>query len=259
MRPRHLVLVLACLALTLPLLASPAQAATRQQLEDRAKALIFTMPLSKFIKQRNAGLKNDASPYNWDADGCSAPSGTPYKEFFRKPCLRHDFAFRNLGNGVKRTPSLALDSTESAKNASDAQLLDDMNNRCEHQASDVSNCRQWAAKYVTVLALYGSKSWWAFYKGECTPGYLCLFDDEAYHDRRKRFTVSHSDMHDFSFNDKASSVKNKTGSAWVLYDDTGYSDRSYCISAGKSVKSLKDKWDFNDKISSIKRLSRKVC
>ena len=54
-------------------------------------------------------------------------------------------------------------------------------------------------------------------------------------------------------------MKNRTSVAWIIYDDSGYDDRNYCIRAGGSVKSLKDKWNFNDKTSSIERLSRARC
>jgi hypothetical protein len=239
---------------------TPASALTRAELTARAKQLMFEVSLGSFLSAYRDGAPNDANnPLDWSADGCSVPDGTPYKSFFRDACLRHDFGYRNLGNGVFMSPSLALDSTESAKKAVDAQLLEDQYRLCATRSSVPATCRSVADQYVTFLGIAGSKSWTAFYDHECTPGYFCLFDDTGYADRRKRFTVSHDDMNDYSFGDKASSVKNRTSDAWVIYDDHGWEDRHYCIAAGGEVSSLGSKWDFNDKTSSIKRLSTSYC
>ena len=63
-----------------------------------------------------------------------------------------------------------------------------------------------------------------------------------------------------SFNDKASSVRNGSDNAWVLYDDANYDDRRYCIFAGQRIENLHDsRWNFGDKISSIQRLPGNSC
>lgn len=63
-----------------------------------------------------------------------------------------------------------------------------------------------------------------------------------------------------SFSDKASSVWNGSDNAWVLYDDSGYGDRRYCIKANGRINDLHDpRWNFGDTISSIKRLSGNSC
>lgn len=65
---------------------------------------------------------------------------------------------------------------------------------------------------------------------------------------------------DRGFGDMASSVRNVSSVAYVLYDDTGYSDRRYCIRAGESISNLhNDAWNFGDKISSVKRLGSNSC
>ncbi|MGW6128538.1 peptidase inhibitor family I36 protein [Cellulomonas sp. NPDC055163] len=62
------------------------------------------------------------------------------------------------------------------------------------------------------------------------------------------------------FGDTASSVKNHSTVAWVLYDDTGYSDRRFCILPGQTISNLgADAWKFNDKISSVKELGTASC
>lgn len=60
--------------------------------------------------------------------------------------------------------------------------------------------------------------------------------------------------------DSTSSVANYSSVAWVLYDDRYFEDRRYCIRPGERVERLGDApWKFNDKISSIKKLSGPGC
>ncbi|GIH25949.1 hypothetical protein Aph01nite_42590 [Acrocarpospora phusangensis] len=60
--------------------------------------------------------------------------------------------------------------------------------------------------------------------------------------------------------DEASSVFNDTEDAWVLYDDSGYRDRRYCIRSGQYIGDLHHPaWKFGDKISSVLRLNTRSC
>lgn len=62
------------------------------------------------------------------------------------------------------------------------------------------------------------------------------------------------------FNDLTSSAYNLDSVAWVLYDDTNYGDRRYCIEPGQKIANLHAAaWNFGDKISSAKRLSTASC
>ncbi|GAA3443499.1 peptidase inhibitor family I36 protein [Planomonospora venezuelensis] len=55
--------------------------------------------------------------------------------------------------------------------------------------------------------------------------------------------------------DKASSVRNNTDAAWVLYDDKNYRDRAFCIPPHHEVRDLGwPAYKFNDKVSSVERL-----
>ncbi|MGJ6968365.1 peptidase inhibitor family I36 protein [Streptosporangium sp. G11] len=64
----------------------------------------------------------------------------------------------------------------------------------------------------------------------------------------------------YDWNDRASSVRNSDDVAWVLYDDSGFSDRRFCLRAGESVRRLgADPYKFNDKTSAIKRLTTNSC
>ncbi|MGW8575538.1 peptidase inhibitor family I36 protein [Streptomyces niveus] len=63
-----------------------------------------------------------------------------------------------------------------------------------------------------------------------------------------------------SASDRASSVKNRDSVAWVLYDDTNHGDRHYCLRATGYIPNLHDsRWNFGDKISSVKRLGSNSC
>ena len=253
---------LAAIAL-LGLVLVPAESANadgpRDRLTSKAKRLLFDTSLPTFtLTKRKAERKDKSNPLDWDDNGCSSPVPSPFNGRFNRACERHDFGYHNLGNGVNERPSLALDSTEEAKKAVDRQLLQDLLYSCNNFPGPNEPCDNAATTYYLVVSRAG-RSWTSFYDHECTPGWFCLFDDTGYADRRKRFTVSHSDMDDFDFGDKASAVKNKSSDAWIIYDDSGYDDRNYCIPAGGKVRSLGDKWDFNDKTSSIERLSSASC
>ncbi|GAA2904806.1 hypothetical protein GCM10010517_70920 [Streptosporangium fragile] len=64
----------------------------------------------------------------------------------------------------------------------------------------------------------------------------------------------------WEWNHWASSVRNSDDVAWVLYDDWDYADRRFCLRSGEEVKRLGDEqWRFNDKTSSIRRLSTNSC
>lgn len=58
-----------------------------------------------------------------------------------------------------------------------------------------------------------------------------------------------------AFNDEASVVFNKTGRFWLLYDDTNYRDRAVCVKPHSWY--LLRAADFNDKMSSARRMTRK--
>ncbi|GAA2904811.1 hypothetical protein GCM10010517_70930 [Streptosporangium fragile] len=64
----------------------------------------------------------------------------------------------------------------------------------------------------------------------------------------------------YTWNDMAASVKNTDDVAWVLYDDSDYRDRRFCLRSGESVTWLEhEQWRFNKKTSSIRRLTLNSC
>ena len=97
--------------------------------------------------------------------------------------------------------------------------------------------------------------------GAVTPaGHLTLHQHQYQGGDSRSFNVSHPKLKNASFNDKASSVYNRTSVAWILYDDTGYGSTCWCIPAGRSVDDLHlNPWRFGDKISAVKRLDVPGC
>lgn len=276
----------------------PAQAVTRDTLRDRANTY-YGLSITSFMSYSRAhdGKTADGSStsaedtswlgLDWRNDGCSAPDwlvGKPWNTYFKSPCVRHDFGYRNFGKGK------ALHSTNAKKLAVDDKFLADMKARCRdgskrpwvyysdgsRRRATLSQCDSKASTFYTGVrkSFAGStgitnpeNSWHA---RKCTAGALCLFDDTGYSDRRLTFgskagypTDSGAtrvyDMNDISFGDKTSSVWNRSAYAWRLYDDHGYSDRSVCVVPGQKISSLGDHAGFSDKTSSIKRMAGSSC
>lgn len=236
-------------------------APSRAELVKRADTIAFKVSLKRFMKiYRGDRMAIDAS-FDWaDYDGCSLPNeikplAAKFVKLFRNPCLRHDFGYRNFGNG------LALGSDESHKSAIDSKFYADMKTVCGRisDTGDRGDCNEKAYLFYFGVSRFG-KAQTAFYKSECAAKRLCLFDDAGYEDRRLTLKSSEDDMNDVDFGDKTSSVMNRTGRAWVLYDDNDYEDRAFCIPPGVSVRDFGiDSLKFNDKTSSAKRLSSEKC
>lgn len=70
-------------------------------------------------------------PYNtfvWTTDGCSAPIRYgAYRAIFAGPCEQHDFAYRNIGNG------LSLDRSNSARRRIDKKLYIEARRACNEK------------------------------------------------------------------------------------------------------------------------------
>ncbi|WP_030671016.1 peptidase inhibitor family I36 protein [Streptomyces sp. NRRL B-1347] len=60
--------------------------------------------------------------------------------------------------------------------------------------------------------------------------------------------------------DKASSVWNDSGYAWVIFEHKNHRGRAYCLYPNKRVHDLHVQWlSFGDKISSVRRLADAGC
>ena len=92
-----------------------------------------------------------------------------------------------------------------------------------------------------------------------TSNCMNLWDDNGFSDRHLARKDHDSSLKNDSFNDKASSLVNKTGSYWRIYEDTGYEGYSVCIRPHSHITNLKDHWaligSWADRISSMKRIS----
>lgn len=256
--------LLATSLLTL-VVSGPAEAYTRTQLKTRAEKLNFSVSLGTFMKVYRNTKSGIDTKFDWaNYDGCSVDQVPQpvkatllgWRDNFRKSCLRHDFGYRNFGNG------LALGSNATYKAKIDSRFRADMRNQCVAQFSitgDRADCYIAAEEFYAGVTRFGQAQT-AFYKGECPSGSFCLFDDTSFEDRRKALTSSEDDMNDIDFGDKTSSVMNRSARAWVIYDDHDYKDRAFCIPPKGSVKNLgTDTIKFGDKTSSAKKMSGASC
>ncbi len=93
---------------------------------------------------------------------------------------------------------------------------------------------------------------------DCSSGEVCFWDDAGFTDTRKDRTTSLAHFSDIGFNDKTSATYNRMSVAWVLYDDTNYTDSAVCLKSGASVSNLGN-YGFGDKTSSAKKRSDNTC
>ena len=243
--------------------ARPVAGGSGDKLRTRADRLFLKTSLAEFNRIAAAKSQPQADAkdrLDWSNDGCSSISDAdPYRSVFRRACVRHDFGYRNFGNG------LALRSYEDAKLAIDQQFLKDMNTICSDRPLD-GNCSSAALAYYGALRAAGSKSYTAFYSRECQGGFICMFDDDGFGDRRLRISFKRDRFADFQktenlpeatkdFGDKTSSVWNRTLANFRLYENDHFKGDSICVPAGTKISNLDD-IGFGDKASSIKRVTR---
>lgn len=78
----------------------------------------MTGSLDDFLAARDQAPR----PYNWSTDTCA---GEFPDAFMADPCLRHDFGYRNYGNGIR------LERDEATRNWIDDIFLQDMLAQCQ--------------------------------------------------------------------------------------------------------------------------------
>lgn len=64
------------------------------------------------------------APFDWSADGCSWPATPHMQLLFVKPCVQHDFGYRNYGHGLK------LGSNEDMRGWIDDRFLQEARQVC---------------------------------------------------------------------------------------------------------------------------------
>jgi hypothetical protein len=88
---------------------------------------------------------------------------------------------------------------------------------------------------------------------DCPPNRLCLWHNQNFESTLFHRVASSSGLG--SNSDEAHSVFNNSQNAWILYDDSGFSDRRFCVRPGTRVSDLGSQAvKFGDKISSVQRL-----
>ena len=138
----------------------------------RIENLVFTTPISDFVRLVTSHSLED-SWFDWTSDGCSAPLvGNKGLSFdFTRPCLRHDFAYRNYKLLDSRY-SCANRPAESVCNAPDVrpgvfwnsstrQKIDrkfkvDLLYECANRGvTERFRCRAWAEVFYRAVRIAG--------------------------------------------------------------------------------------------------------
>ena len=128
-RRAHVALALGpvrlALALSITALLTAAALGATVSAEGRRAALeyeaqrLLALPYRAFEK----AAAERSQPFDWSSDGCSqTPRVLAVR--FAGPCRQHDFAYRNLGHGLR------LRSTDNARAWADARFLDELRRRC---------------------------------------------------------------------------------------------------------------------------------
>jgi hypothetical protein len=122
--------------------ATPEQAA-------RLEELVFEMPLDEFVATWADGDRSGVdADFDWSSDGCSAgPVAPAFEDFLDLACLRHDFAYRNLGQ-------LGYDPTDAARQRADEQLANDARTVGR---GDVSEGLTWALQRFAAPVFFGDE------------------------------------------------------------------------------------------------------
>ncbi len=99
--------------------------------------------------------RSQPGPFNWNDNGCSSPVGDAPGGFnFQNSCERHDFGYRNYGQGRTASP------TDNRRAWIDDNFRNDMQNWCDaHTSGDArSDCYGWATTYYSAVRLKGGPS-----------------------------------------------------------------------------------------------------
>lgn len=107
---------------------------------------LMMMPLADFAALRGPGPDGHGpAPFDWSSDGCSGGIfGQLLPPSFLPACYRHDFGYRNYGNGLKLSP------TQDTRYWIDQNLLRDLLNTCDSSFAGAQRtfCRDKTAHVV---------------------------------------------------------------------------------------------------------------
>lgn len=106
----------------------------------------MTLPMGRFLRAK----AREPGPFDWSDNGCSGVSSTPGGFNFLPACKRHDFGYRNYGNGLKASP---LDSTRAFV---DATFRQDLYDHCSRYGpSEAADCYTFANIYYAGVRIGG--------------------------------------------------------------------------------------------------------
>lgn len=122
--------------------ATPEQAA-------RLEELVFEYPLDAFVATWAEGDRSGVdTDFDWQSDGCSAgPVAPAFEGFLDHACLRHDFAYRNLGQSF-------LGPTDSMRLRVDEQLATDAR---ALGREDLAEGLTWSLQRFAAPVFYGDE------------------------------------------------------------------------------------------------------
>jgi hypothetical protein len=151
-RVRHHHLVAGALTpLALVALATPALAvgSTADTLRRQADAW-SSGPLVAFQHVKAAA----PAPFDWSDDGCSVVPDRPLGYDFHAACQRHDFGYRNFGQG------LMLDPSPARRASVDRRFRSDLDAVCARERLSLRRqaCRALALTYFEGVRLLGARA-----------------------------------------------------------------------------------------------------
>lgn len=197
------------------------------------------------------------STFVWEDDDCSVPqkydnvNTDAWSAAFRTACERHDFAYRNLGNGINREGWRgALHSDNGRKLGVDRKFLADMRQICRESYDSSGACNAGATGYYAAVRSKGAE--FAWHKGECHKNKLCLFGGELWHERRVMVGSNVKDLDTVELAGDADSFKNYTENIWWLYSEDNFEGKRVCLNSKSAGASLDDR-NFGDKANSALR------
>lgn len=91
---------------------------------------------------------------------------------------------------------------------------------------------------------------------DCPAGYFCVWEHADGTGHWARFQTGSPDLTapigGFVFNDEISAVWNRTSRIWCLYENINYGGSVLRIAAGWGPGPIGPRYDFNDKVSSLR-------
>ncbi len=145
--PGARLLPAALVAGLLVLVATLVAHAAESRREHAAEALrLVSLPYTAF----ELAAAGRAAPFDWTSDGCShTPRALAAR--FAGPCRQHDFAYRNLGRGLR------LGDGEKTRAWADRRFLAELRRRCsaDRPGRRIRHCRAVARAMWAAVRRFG--------------------------------------------------------------------------------------------------------